>query len=101
VPLLLEYEDVLSRPDQLQAAGVSLGQVGNLLDVIAQVVEPVSIHFLWRPQLRDPADDMVLEAAVNGGACGIITFNQKDFLPQALNFGIRVLRPAQFFNQGN
>jgi putative PIN family toxin of toxin-antitoxin system len=100
VPLLLEYEAVLTRPEQLHAAGVSIHQVNNLIDVLAGVVQTVNIHFLWRPQLRDPSDDMVLETAINGSASDIITFNQKDFLPQAHNFGLRILRPAQYFQQG-
>ena len=97
VPLFLEYEVVLSRPEQLQAAGVTVVDVANLLDVLAGKVERVDIAYLWRPQLRDAADDMVLEAAVNGRATAIITFNQRDFLPQAQNFGMAVLTPAQFF----
>ncbi len=97
VPLFLEYEAVLSRLEHLQAAGVSVADVTNLLDVLAGKVERVDIAYLWRPQLRDAADDMVLEAAVNGRATAIITFNQRDFLPQTLNFGIAVLTPAQFF----
>ena len=97
VPLFLEYEAVLLRPEQLKAAGVMAGDVMNLLDVLAGKVQRVDIAYLWRPQLRDAADDMVLEAAVNGQATSIITFNQRDFLPQTLNFGIAVLTPAQFF----
>lgn len=101
VPLFLEYEDVLTRPDHLASAGVTAADVGNLLDVLAGVVRPVTIQFLWRPQLRDPKDDLVLELAVNGQGLGepvtLITFNQRDFLPQARAFGIPVMGPAQFF----
>lgn len=101
VPLFLEYEDVLSRPEQLAAAGAPLAEVRNLLDVLAGVVTPVTIQFLWRPQLRDPKDDLVLELAVNGLGLGqpvtLITFNQRDFLPQATAFGIPVIGPAQIF----
>lgn len=101
VPLFLEYEDVLSRPEHLAAAGAQLRDVQNLLDVFAGVVVPVTIQFLWRPQLRDPKDDMVLELAVNGLGQGrpvtLITFNQRDFLPQATAYGIPVIGPTQFF----
>lgn len=62
---------------------------------------PVSIQFLWRPQLRDPNDDLVLEVAVNAQGLGqpvqTLTFNQRDFLPQAHKFGVAVLTPQQFF----
>ena len=65
VPLFLEYEDVLSRPEHLAAAGAKLRDVQNLLDVLAGVIVPVTIQFLWRPQLRDPKDDLVLELAAS------------------------------------
>lgn len=51
-------------------------------------------HFLWRPQLRDPADELVLEAAVNGQALAIVTFNQRDFGIVPLQFGVDVLSPV-------
>jgi putative PIN family toxin of toxin-antitoxin system len=103
VPLFLEYEAVLLRPEQLAAAGADRASVINLLDVLAGAVTEVPIHFLWRPQLKDPNDDLVLEVAANGqmlgSAVGIITFNVKDFLPQSLKFGVSVLTPRQFFEQ--
>jgi putative PIN family toxin of toxin-antitoxin system len=101
VPLFMEYEAVLLRPVHLEAAGAHADQVINFLDALAGVVIRVEIQFLWRPQLRDPNDDLVLELAVNGQGLGdsvaIITSNQKDFLPQAGKFGIGVLTPRQFF----
>lgn len=101
VPLFMEYEAVLLRPEHLSAAGAQAHQVLNLLDVLAGVVTRVEIQFLWRPQLRDPNDDLVLELAVNGQGSGdtvaIITANQKDFWPQASQFGVEVMTPRQFF----
>jgi putative PIN family toxin of toxin-antitoxin system len=94
VPLFVEYEAVATRPDHLTAADASLADVGNLLDALASRVEPVEIRFLWRPVLRDADDDMVLEAAVNGRADAIATFNQRDFVVSAERFGIEVLAPA-------
>jgi putative PIN family toxin of toxin-antitoxin system len=96
VPMFLEYEAVLTRPEHLQAAGVTQADITNLLDVLAGVVQPVDIQFLWRPRLRDANDDMVLETAVNGQASAIVTFNCRDFLPQTLSFNIAVLTPAEF-----
>lgn len=101
VPLFMEYEAVLMRQEHLAAAGAHADQVSNLLDALAGVVIRVEIQFLWRPQLRDPNDDLVLELAVNGQGLGdsvaIITSNQKDFLPQVAKFGIGVMTPRQFF----
>jgi putative PIN family toxin of toxin-antitoxin system len=99
VPLFLEYEAVLKRPEQLHAAGIDLQAATNLLNVLAGKVLAVEIAYLWRPQLRDPADDMVLEAAVNGQASAIITFNTRDFLPQASAFGLALMKPSEFFGR--
>src|SRR5258705_13671458 len=64
-PLFLEYEDVLKRADQRLANGLSLEQIDEFLAELAAQVEPVDLHFMWRPQVRDPGDEMVLEAAIN------------------------------------
>jgi len=101
VPLFLEYESVLLRSEHLQAAGASAQDVLNVLDVLASMVQKVDIQFLWRPQLKDPNDDLVLELAVNalglGAPVSIVTFNRKDFLPQAERFSIGLLTPRQLF----
>jgi putative PIN family toxin of toxin-antitoxin system len=103
VPLFLEYEAVLLRPEQLNASGLTPGDITNFLDVLAGVVVPVEIQFLWRPQLRDPNDDMVLELAVNalgrGEEARIITFNHADFSPQIDRFGLRTETPQKFFER--
>jgi predicted nucleic acid-binding protein len=64
-------------------------------DAVLAVVEPVETHFIWRPQLRDPADELVLEAAVNGQAAAIVTFSRRDFGVVPAEFGIEVLTPAE------
>ena len=74
--------------------GLSEHEVWQFLDVIASMIEPVETYFLWRPRLRDPADEMVLEAAVNGNATAIVTFNAKDYGNVPDEFGIEVLRPG-------
>jgi putative PIN family toxin of toxin-antitoxin system len=94
VPLYLEYEAVLSRAEHLLASGASRKQVSGFLDHLAGMIEPVKFHYLWRPQLSDVADEMVLETAINGRADAIVTFNTKHFLP-ASRFGIDVIRPDE------
>ena len=94
VPLCLEYEDVCSRPEHV-AAGFSAADLGVFLDAVVGLVEPVSVWFLWRPQLRDPGDELVLEAAVNAGAAAIVTFNRRDFRSAADRFGLDILLPAE------
>ena len=95
VPLLIEYEAVMTRAEHLKAAGLSVEDIAVLLDAVAAVAEPVRLAYLWRPTLPDADDDMVLEAAVNGRADGIVTFNLRDFGPAAEQFGIAVLPPGE------
>lgn len=59
------------------------------------LVAPVPSFFLWRPVLRDPADEHVLEAAINGQADAIVTFNVRHFAPAAGRFRLQVLRPGE------
>jgi putative PIN family toxin of toxin-antitoxin system len=93
VPLMIEYQAVMTRPEHLKAANLSADEVNVVLDAVAAVVEPVRLAFLWRPSVRDPDDDMVLEAAVNGQADAIVTFNVRDFGDTAKRFGVEVLLP--------
>jgi predicted nucleic acid-binding protein len=95
VPLLIEYEAVMTRAEHLKASGLSIGEVEALLDAVAAVAEPVRWAYLWRPTLPDVDYDMVLEAAVNGRADGIVTFNLSDFVGSAKQFGIEVMRPGE------
>jgi putative PIN family toxin of toxin-antitoxin system len=92
--LFLEYEDVLNRPEQRAASGLDAAATARALAALAAVLEPVDVHFRWRPQLRDPADEMVLEAAINGRADAIVTFNRRDFAGRVERFGIGLLPPA-------
>jgi len=94
VPLLLEYEAVLSRPDHLRARASSQAEVDTILDGLAGVMEHVVLHYLWRPLLRDGDDDMVLETAINGGTSVIVTFNLRDYGCWPESLGIEVLRPG-------
>ncbi len=93
--LCLEYEDVCSRPEHVEAARFSSADLTVFLDAVVDLVEPVDVWFLWRPQLRDPGDELVLEAAVNGRADAIATFNRRHFRPAADRFGIDILLPAE------
>ena len=72
VSLFIEYESVCTREPHLLAAGLSLRSAVEFLDAFAAFVEPVPIHFLWRPQLHDPADELVLETAVNAAADALL-----------------------------
>ncbi len=93
--LWLEYEATLKRPDIAKLHQLSHADVDDVLNGLAEMVTPVRSHFLWRPQLRDPGDELVLEAAVSGMAKYLVTLNVKDFTPTSHHFGIVLWSPAQ------
>jgi putative PIN family toxin of toxin-antitoxin system len=93
--LAMEYEAVCIRPEHQLAAGLSEHEVRIFVDALIAMAEPVKIHYLWRPQLRDPSDEMVLEAAVNGRANLLITFNVRDYKTAPARFGIEVMTPRE------
>ena len=96
VPLVLEYEDVLMRqPEELS---MSREKVGDFLDLLCNVAEKYEIHFLWRPLLRDPKDDHVLELAVASGSRFVVTYNKKDFADLD-KFKIRVVDAREMLEQ--
>lgn len=97
--LFLEYEDVLKRPEQMAVHGLTVGQVDDFLNELSTLIIPVDIHFYWRPQLSDPDDEMVLEAAVNGHADAIVTNNIKDFARVSQKFNIQVLSPVEMLRK--
>ena len=91
VPLVLEYEDVLSRTE----FGFSPEDIRDVVDYLCSIGNRHQVYFLWRPYLNDPKDDMVLELAVTAGCNYIVTFNERDF--QDLEpFGLQAIRPAEF-----
>lgn len=95
VSLALEYEATCKRPEHRLAAGLNEASTEVYLDALIALGEPVTSHYLWRPQLRDPGDEMVLEVAVNGQADQIVTFNKRHFLDAPGRFGIEVVLPRE------
>jgi putative PIN family toxin of toxin-antitoxin system len=93
--LFLEYEAVLKREEH----GLPLQYVDGFLAELALCILPAEIRFIWRPQLTDADDEMVLEAAINGQAEAIVTHNRRDFEGAAGRFGIEVLTPAEVLEQ--
>jgi predicted nucleic acid-binding protein len=86
--LFLEYEDVLKRPEHRLATGLTEADIAGFLAAFASAAQAVDVHYLWRPQLSDPGDELVLEAAVNGRAEVIVTHSIRDFTPASEHFGI-------------
>ena len=95
VALALEYEATCGLAEHRLAANLDPYEVAVFVDGVLAMMEPVETHFMWRPQLRDPADELVLDAAVNGQAAAIVTFNRRDFGSAPGRFGIELLTPAE------
>ena len=93
VPLALEYEAICQKSEHRLAAGLNERQVDIFVSAVIAMAEPVEAHFLWRPQLRDPNDEMVLEVAVNGRADALVTFNLRDYGDAPSRFGVDLLLP--------
>jgi predicted nucleic acid-binding protein len=95
VALALEYESVCMLAEHRLASGLSQSEVRVFLDRLISVAEPVQVHFRWRPQLNDAGDELVLDAAVNGRAQAIVTFNERHLREAKRQFGIEVMRPGE------
>lgn len=95
-PLIFEYEEVLKR--NMSELNLSEIEIDKLLDNICKIGESQKIYFLWRPYLKDPKDDHILELAVASKTNLIITYNIKDF-NGAENFGVKVIPTKQFLEE--
>ncbi len=92
VPLILEYEDALKK--KINNPLISKEDIDAVLNYICSVAKHFKVFFLWRPVLRDPRDDMVLELAVSSQSKYIITYNLKHF-QGADKFGIKIIEPKE------
>ena len=100
VALALEYEAICTLAEHRLAAGLNASEAGIYVDGLIGMAGPMKSYFRWRPQLRDPGDELVLEAAVNGQGDAIVTFNESH-LREARNFGIAVMRPGEALRRTN
>ncbi len=96
VPLILEYESVLMK--KLKNLHLAKNDINDFLDYLCSISEHTKIFYLWRPILKDPYDDHILELAVSSNSHYIITFNKKDFI-EAKKFGIEVITPDHFIQE--
>jgi predicted nucleic acid-binding protein len=90
--VVAEYESVLKRG----SLALSVGQIDDVLDFICERATHHKIYYLWRPVLKDPGDDFVLELAVKAQA-QIITWNIADFR-RAKPLGVVVQTPREFLS---
>ncbi len=97
IPLYTEYHDVLSRPEILEL-GYTKNDIKELTRYLASISHKQEIYYLWRPWLKDPKDDMVLEAAFASQSEYIVTYNTKDFVGKGIehSFGIKPVNAKEF-----
>lgn len=96
VPLLLEYEDVCKR--LVEEINLTEQAIDDILDYVCKKANQVTVFYLWRPVLRDPSDDMVLELAIAAECDAIVTFNKRHFRG-AEKFGVHIQTPKEFLTQ--
>jgi putative PIN family toxin of toxin-antitoxin system len=96
VPLVLEYEAAATRI--VEEVPLDQADLDAIIDFICKVAHHRQIYFLWRPFLKDPEDDMVLELAVTSGSEVIVTYNVSDF-EGAEQFGISVMTAKEFLEE--
>lgn len=94
VPLIFEYEEVAKRLVG-KKTGLRPSDVDNILDYVCSVANRRKVYYLWRPFLKDPQDDMVLELAVSAGCDIIVTYNKDDF-EGVEQFGVHVMTAQEF-----
>ncbi len=93
VPLVLEYREVLNR--EIENLYITPEQIESIIALHCSIATQHEIFFLWRPYLRDPKDDMVLELAVKARCDNVVTHNIRDF-SGIDKFGLNVITPANF-----
>jgi predicted nucleic acid-binding protein len=96
VPLILEYQAAAQRI--LPSTRFGRQDIDGLIDFFCTAGERHQIHYLWRPQLQDPKDDMILELAMAARANAIVTFNKNHF-KEVLHFGIEVISPQDLLTR--
>lgn len=98
--LLAEYEDVIARAEIFKKSRLSFVERNEILDALLSVSEWTQIYYLWRPNLRDEADNHVLELAVAGKADCLVTRNMADFKQAELLFpSVRICAPETLLKE--
>jgi putative PIN family toxin of toxin-antitoxin system len=95
VPPVIEYEAKGMEKEHRVAGGLSEEEAMAVIDALVRVGERTACHFSYRPSVRDPDDEMVLETAINADADAIVTFNKKDYGAIPDRFGIGCWSPSE------
>lgn len=97
VPLYTEWQAVWVRKEHLPP-GATVEDALGFVRYLASIAHLQDVYFLWRPFLRDPDDDMVLECAVSSSSQFIVTHNVKDFR-RAVELNVQAISPGDFLRQ--
>ncbi len=97
VPVFYEYQDVLTRNKSLKDFELQLEDIDKFLRFIAYTGKTFEIYFLFRPNLKDEKDNMVVELALTSQSDYIITSNTRDFKNAQLKFDqLKIITPSEF-----
>jgi len=96
VPLVLEYEAIAKK--MIGEIALKEKEIDDILDFVISKANHWQIYYLWRPQLKDPGDDMILELAVTANCEYIITYNLDDFKGSD-KFGVTAITPKEFLQK--
>ena len=95
IPLILEYEDVLKR--SVSELNFDLEEIDEILNNLCAMANRHDVFYLWRPLLRDPGDDLILELAVKANCNYIVTYNKQDFTGVD-TFGVKIVNAREFLH---
>ena len=90
VPLLFEYESVLTRPEHLAYSGFTSGQMDEVLFAILRVGLEIQLDPYDGPSSPDPSDNHILNLARSGSADAIVTFNTRHFASPVRELGVNL-----------
>lgn len=96
LPLLLQWQSALLAAAPRGSAGQGKPATRAFARALATLCQPVQLNPLWRPQCRDPVDDLLLSTAHAARATHIVLARAASRLaPRAQALGIALLTPAQ------
>jgi len=95
-PVFKEYEDVLKRSSSLKDIGTDIKIIDDILSYVAFWGIEHKIYYLFRPNLKDEKDNILVELAVSSQSKFIVTSNTKDFMNSELIINIPIITPAEF-----
>jgi len=97
VPVFSEYQDVLTRKKSLDDFELEIEDIDKILRFIAYVGKTFEIFYLFRPNLKDEKDNMLVELALTSHSNYLITSNISDFKNAELKFDqLNIITPIEF-----